>query len=179
VGQNTENNVELLLKRIEALEAEGKIRRLVARYMEICDALGPDTPLVELAELFTTDAVWEGGGKAYEKAFGGHEGRDEIAAFLQGYCVPQAHFKSNVHFLTTEVIEVTGDWAKGSWVMLQTPTFATDESFALAARLSLQFAIEDGHWRIARFKTTNLFGRPIAGAWQSSAAIPVPTKSTV
>jgi len=163
-----------LQSRIEALEAEGEIRRLVARYMEICDALGPDAPLDELGRLFASNAVWSGAGKRYGKAFGGHKGREAIVAFLRGYCEPDPHFSLNVHFLTSESLRVSGKKAHGAWVMLQTPSFAAGESFVLAARLSLEFCVEEGAWRISRFATTNLFGRPIAGGWHSTAPIPVP-----
>lgn len=166
--------INALQKRVAALEAESAIRAVVARYMEICDDLGPDAPMKELGQLFSKDAVWVGSGKAYKKAFGGHKGRDAIVAFLDTYRTPKPHFASNVNFLTSESLNVRGERATGSWVMLQTPSFAVGESFILAARLQLNFKFEDGAWRISQFQTTNLFGRPIEGGWHSSAPIPVP-----
>lgn len=166
--------------RMDALEAEGDIRRVVARYMEICDNLRPKSPMKELGELFCVQAIWEGAGKKYAQAFGGHKGRAAIVKFLQTYCAPPL-FSSNVHFVTTESLKVnknsgtSATSAKGNWVMLQTPSFANGESFVLAARLHLSFEKEDGCWRISRFKTTNLFGRPIEGGWHSKAPIPTPS----
>lgn len=169
-----ESQIAQLQRDVRALQAEGEIRRVVARYMEICDDLGPDAPMDELGQLFCTEAVWEGKGKRYENAFGGHIGRAAIVAFLNTYAAPAPHFASNVHFVTTEHLTVDDDTAVGSWVMLQTPSFSNGESFVLAARLTLSFQVEDGAWRIARFKTTNLFGRPIDGGWHSKAPIPTP-----
>ncbi len=83
------------------------------------------TPLEELAGLFTRDAVWEGKGAKYAKSFGGYRGREAIAAMFAGYMKSPAHFALNVHFLTSELIEVREDCAMGSWVMLQTSTFAS------------------------------------------------------
>ncbi len=166
-------SLSALAKRVAALEAEGQIRRLVARYMELCDQLSPETPLDQLGALFTRDAVWQGGGARYKSAFGGHQGREAIVGFLATYCDPP-HFASNVHFLTSEALTVSGDTAEGAWVMLQTPSFACGESFVLAARLTLAFKVEDGCWRISRFQTTNLLGREIEGGWHSQAPIPVP-----
>ncbi|MFC3051990.1 nuclear transport factor 2 family protein [Kordiimonas pumila] len=174
MAQSGSSSITDLEQRLSALEAEGAIRRVVARYMEICDALGPDTPMDELGDLFTEDAVWEGSGEKYGKAFGGHKGREAIVAFLDTYRKPKPHFASNVHFLTSEALTVNGTQAVGTWVMLQTPSFNTGESFVLAARLRLKFKYEHGYWRIDRFRTTNLFGRPIKGGWHSSAPIPVP-----
>ncbi|MEM7542290.1 MAG: nuclear transport factor 2 family protein [Pseudomonadota bacterium] len=171
---NASDELDHLRSRVAALEAESAIRRLVARYMAICDDLTPETDLTELASLFASGAVWEGAGDKYRDTFGEHQGRDAIVAFLSSYCSPQAHFASNVHFLTSESLQVDGDGARGTWVMLQTPTFSNTESFVLAARLNLGFTFEQGAWRIVRFATTNLFGRPIAGGWHSSAPIPTP-----
>ena len=163
-----------LQTRLAALEAESEIRALVARYMEICDELGPTSPMDEVGSLFCKNAIWEGKGKRYSKAFGGHRGRHAIVTFLDTYRAPKPHFASNVHFLTSETLKVRGQKAEGSWVMLQTPSFASGESFVLAARLLLSFAHEDDAWRISRFETTNLFGRPIDGGWHSNAPIPIP-----
>ena len=171
------SKISNLQTRLSALEAESAIRSVVARYMEICDDLGPDAPMEELGSLFSENAIWEGKGKKYSKAFGGHKGRAEIVAFLNTYRAPKPHFASNVHFLTSETLKVRSNKADGSWVMLQTPSFASGESFVLAARLSLGFAFEQDAWRISRFRTTNLFGRPIKGGWHSSAPIPTPTQN--
>lgn len=169
------SQIAKLQSQVHALEAESVIRRVVARYMEICDDLKPDTPMEELGSLFCKDAVWTGSGKKYSDAFGGHKGREAIVTFLQGYCEPTPHFAGNVHFLTSESLYVRGKRASGSWVMLQTPSFASGESFVLAARLNLNFAFEEGAWRISQFSTTNLFGRPIDGGWHSNAPIPTPS----
>lgn len=168
------SQIAKLMKRVDALESEAAIRGVMARYMEICDDLGPGTPMDELGALFSSKAVWEGAGKAYKDAFGDHVGRDAIVRFLDTYRHPEPHFVSNAHFLTSEVIEVSGRKAHGSWVMLQTPSFRTGESFILAARLSVDFKLEDGAWRISRFRTSNLLKRAIEGAWRTDAQLPTP-----
>ena len=90
------------------------------------------------------------------------------------YMVEPAHFALNVHFLTSETIRVHApDAATGAWVMLQTSTFASGASHLNAARLSIDFARQDGVWRMAHFRTENLFSRPVT-AWNASAALPVP-----
>ncbi len=159
--------------RLLRLEAESDIRRLVARYMEICDALGPHTPLDELGGLFTQGAKWRGVGPRYAGAFGGHEGRDAIVAMLARYCGPPPHFAMNAHFLGSETIRVEGLSASGGWMMLQTSTYADGRCDLRAARLSLGFANEDGRWRIARFETENLFSRSV-DRWDDASPVPVP-----
>jgi len=169
-----QQQIDALSDRVRSLESEGEIRRVVARYMEICDALDADAPMNELGELFTTDAQWAGKGEKYGAAFGGHEGRKAIVAFLNSYREPTPHFGGNVHILGCESVSVDGEQAIGTWVMLQTPTFEVGGSFLMAARLILAFKIEDGRWRIHRFSTVNLFSRPIEGDWNVDMPIPVP-----
>jgi hypothetical protein len=79
-----------------------------------------------------------------------------------------------VHFLTSELIEVHADKAaRGSWVMLQTSTFAAGASHLNAARLTVDFRRSRGVWRMSHFRTENLFSRPI-DAWNQADPLPVP-----
>jgi hypothetical protein len=158
--------------RLERLEAESAVRRLLAEYMALCDTLGPDTPMARLGALFCRDAVWEGRGARYAEALGRHVGRAAIVAMLGRYRDPP-HFRFNAHYLASEAIAVAGARATGRWMMLQCSTYADGASDLRSAALELEFAIEDDAWRIARFATTNLFSRPVS-RWDDPARIPVP-----
>ncbi|HEX3064667.1 MAG TPA: nuclear transport factor 2 family protein, partial [Dongiaceae bacterium] len=140
-------------QRLARLEAESAVRGVITRYMALCDALGPDTPMEELGALFTQEAVWAGKGQRYGAAFGEHRGRAAIVAMLGSYRGPPAHFAMNAHFLTSELIEIAGTVAGGQWMMLQTSTYADGRSDLRSARLNVGFAVENGRWRIARFET--------------------------
>jgi hypothetical protein len=166
--------VRALEARLDRLESAAAIRACLNRYMVLCDQLDARTPLDELAGLFTADAVWEGVGEKYRDTFGRLTGREAIRAMLARYTVAPPHFALNVHFLTSETIDVHApDAAAGSWVMLQTSTFASGASHLNAARLAIDFARAEGRWRIAHFRTENLFSRPV-DAWNATAALPVP-----
>ena len=168
------SELSALAERLEVLEAHDAIRKVLTRYMALCDTLGPDTPMEELGALFARDAVWAGKGARYGAAFGGHEGRAAILAMLDAYRGPPPHFAFNAHYLASEAIAVTGPTAEGSWMMLQCSTYADGRSDLRSARLEVGFVLEDGAWRIARFDTENLFSRAI-GPWSDGAPIPVPT----
>ena len=172
---SSHEHIRALELRLEQLESENAIRACMNRYMFLCDELGVDSPLEELAGLFTEQAVWEGKGARYQNSFGGYQGREAIKAMFATYMVEPAHFALNVHFLTSELIQVRGDDADASWVMLQTSTFASGASHLNSARLSVTFECEDGQWRIAHFQTENLFSRPVS-LWNHSARLPVPHK---
>ncbi|MCZ2496061.1 nuclear transport factor 2 family protein [Xylophilus sp. Kf1] len=168
-----------LQRQLRRLQAEAPIRACVSRYMALCDRLDADTPLAELAGLFTADATWEGRGARYAGSFGGYRGREAIAAMFATYMRSPPHFALNVHFLCSETIAVAADAqsADAGWVMLQTSTFATGESHLNAARLTLKLRHEDdGAWRIALFQTENLFSRP-TGPWNDTAPLPVPDQA--
>lgn len=162
-----------LEERLIRLEAESAIRGVLARYMELCDTLGPDTPMDEMGDVFTSDAVWAGKGARYGAAFGAHHGREAIVAMLGAYRGPPSHFAMNTHFLASETIKVCDAAAVGNWMMLQCSTYAGGASDLRSARLSVDFAIEDGMWRIARFETVNLFSRAV-DTWNDETAIAVP-----
>ncbi|WP_447725836.1 nuclear transport factor 2 family protein [Sphingomonas koreensis] len=171
-------SLEEMAARLARIEAEGEIRRVMMRYMELCDRLDAITPMDELGELFAVDAVWAGRGQRYGAAFGGHNGRAAIVAMLDSYRVPAPHFAMNAHFLSSETISVAGDCATatGAWMMLQTSTYTDGRSDLRSARLEVAFAVEEGRWRIARFETENLFSRPV-DRWDDPAPVPVPESS--
>lgn len=166
------SEVAILTARLAALEAEGAVRRLLARYFQLCDDLGPHTPLDELGELFTENARWEGRGR-YEEAFGASDGRRAIVEMIAGYCGPPPHFVMTMHYLSSESIAVDDAQAHGAWTMLQCSTYRDGRSDLRSAALDVRFVAEDGRWRIARFRTTNLFSRRV-DHWSDTAEIPVP-----
>ncbi|WP_461585036.1 nuclear transport factor 2 family protein [Tepidiphilus sp. HLB4] len=161
--------------RLARFEAEHAVRACMHRYMVLCDTLNAASPLDELSKLFTRNAIWEGIGEKYRVSFGRMEGRKAIREMFAKYMTEPPHFLINVHFLTSEFINVTGmRTATGSWVMLQASTFATGGSHLNAARLRVNFQrSKSGIWRIAYFCTENLFSRPV-DAWNKDDLLPVP-----
>lgn len=146
-----------LLQRVETLEGESQVRRLMARYMDLCDVPRAATNVRELAELFTVDAVWEGIGTTTAQTFGQHRGRDAVAAFVGSYLPPSEHFALNLHYLTSESIQVDGSAAAGQWIMQQISTYADQRSELFGTRLTIDFRRVDGTWLIAHFRTQRLF----------------------
>lgn len=161
--------IEARLARLEAADA---VRQVATRYFRLCDRLGPETRFDELGALFAADAEWEGRGR-YRAAFGRHRGRAAIVAMLAGYADPP-HFALNVHYLTSEAIVITGaQTASAQWTLLQASTYSDGRSDLRSAHLTLDFVVEEGAWRIARFITENLFSRDV-GPWNDEAPISVP-----
>ncbi|WP_428034338.1 nuclear transport factor 2 family protein [Amphritea sp.] len=170
----TRETVASLSKRLKRFEDEHAIRRCMNRYMYLCDLLDVGFELNDLMALFTKDAVWEGHGRRYGKTFGCHQGADAIQAMFAKYTQPPAHFATNVHFLTSELIDVQEGEASGSWVLLQTSTFSSGKSQLSSARLTVRFRCEQDEWRISHFQTESLFNRPVKTPWDQPADLPVP-----
>lgn len=167
---------EAVLQRLDALESESAIRRVVARYFAICDDLGPNTPFDELGELFSENAIWEGKGR-YAKAFGRFEGRKAIVSMLRSYALPEPHFAMTAHFFSSECLTASGDTGAGQWMMLQTSDYADGTADFRSARLSIKFVREGRAWGIAHFRTENIFSRQVE-PWNDEENIAVPDQAS-
>ena len=98
--------VEELRDRVRHLEDIEALRNLKAEYAAACDDnYDPD----RLAALFVEDATWESQG------LGRHEGREAIREFFRGI---SGHFVFALHYGLNPHIEVTGDTARGSVVLV-------------------------------------------------------------
>ncbi len=168
----TSATLEVLSARLAALEAESAIRRTMARYMALCDVPSGALEGETLTGLFAADAVWEGIGSQYASKFGHLTGHAEILAMLTRYLPPSPHFSVNVHFLTSETIEVQGAGATGRWIMLQASSYVDAQAELISARLAVDFvpAANGRDWLIRHFRTERLFDAP----WQVNARKPNP-----
>lgn len=152
---------QVLLQRLATLEGESAVRRLMARYMDLCDVPRAPTRVSDLAALFCLDAIWEGVGSQTAQTFGQHHGRDAVAAFVGGYLPPSDHFRLNLHYLTSESIQVDGQAAQGRWIMQQISTYADGRSELFGTRLNIDFRCVEGTWLIAHFRTQRLFNQEL------------------
>lgn len=172
---NSEMQLQQLQQRLERLEAARSISACMHEYMHLCDQLDAGFDLDPLLALFTEDAIWEGRGKRYAGTFGRCEGATAVREMFVKYTRPPAHFRLNVHFLTSERIRVQSeDEALGDWVLLQTATFADGCSQLSSARLEVRFRHEAGDWKICHFQTESLFNRPVEMPWDDPKPLPVP-----
>lgn len=166
--------VEMLQARVSALEVHNAVRQTISRYMALCDVPALVLEGESLARLFSEDAVWEGIGPQYADKFGHLIGREQIVVMLKRYLPPSPHFSTNVHFLTSEHIDIEGDKAKGRWIMLQASGYVDGKAELIAARLEVDFVPapddRDSAWLIRHFRTERLFDAP----WQVNPARGVP-----
>jgi len=101
-----------LQARLQVLEDIEAIRRLKARYCQLCDDdHNPDA----LTELFVPDGVWEA------TSNGRFEGHEAIHGFFAGLRA-SGRIRNSAHNAINPLIDVDGDTASGHWrlIMLYT-----------------------------------------------------------
>ena len=135
-----------LEQRVERMEAESDIRRMLIEYGKFLDA----KDFASYEALFAEDGVWTGG-------FGSFSGPEAIRAMLEANLgVPERGFvnKSNFHMMTNPLIEIDGDRARvESKDLFWTRSPEDRPAPLLAGRYVDEFVKEGGEWKIARRTT--------------------------
>ena len=141
-------------RRLRAIEDIEEIKRLKARYCSYCD---DNYDADSIANLFTEDAIWDGGIR------GTAEGRDEIRNF---FIRASQRLPFAVHMVMNPIIEVDGDQAKGIWHLFQACTFAEgDQAVWGSARYDEEYVRLDGEWKFKNLKLTSFFWTPFDRGW--------------
>ena len=144
-----------LIRRLDALESEGAIRRLMSEYQEVRDfGAGSGT---QIANLFTADGIWEGVGRVAE-VLGTHQGREAIAQRFS------ASLPFSVHFLTNESIIVDDNTAVGRWRYLQTTVYK-GQAVWIAGRYHNDFVRVEGQWKFRHLRIDGIFVTPYEDGW--------------
>jgi SnoaL-like domain len=146
---------EELIQRLDLLESEGAVRRLMAEYLEARDVgAGSGT---DIARLFSADGIWEGVGRLAE-VLGSHQGRDAIEQRFS------AQLPFSVHFLTNESITIQGDTAVGTWRYLQSTVYQ-GEAVWIAGCYHNDFVQVEGQWKFQHVRIDALFVTPYEDGW--------------
>jgi uncharacterized protein (TIGR02246 family) len=140
---STSADIASLRQRVQQLEDQEQIRRVLVAYGEHLDA----RDYAAYASLFARDGVWTGG-------FGSATGPVAIQAMLEeNLGRPEAGFinRNSFHLMTTMVVEVAGDTATArSRYLFYTATSDNRPGASLAGRYEDEFVREDGKWKIKR-----------------------------
>jgi hypothetical protein len=158
--------IAALERRLAAVEDVQAIERLKARYAELVDARYSRGSVVEaaklaetaraIAELFTEDAVWDGG-----KALGVARGRGEIAARMRE---PTLLF--SWHYFLKPRIEVEGEAARARWDILSPCTTRDGRPHWMAGVEEDAYRKLGGRWLHSQMKLSVVFLAPHATGWE-------------
>jgi ketosteroid isomerase-like protein len=147
-------DLEALERRIQRLEDLEAIKQLKARYAAYCDA---HYDADALAELFTADAVWDGGILGY------NEGRETIRQFFRG---SSQRISFALHYIVSPIIEIDGDTAHGIWYLLQTCTYLNgNQAVWGAATYHDRYVRDRGVWKFQHVRITSHFWTPFEEGW--------------
>ncbi|HSG34615.1 MAG TPA: nuclear transport factor 2 family protein, partial [Sphingomonadaceae bacterium] len=146
IAAQAEHHEPTAEERLQRLEAESDIRRMLVEYGAFLDGRN----YAAYAGLFAADGVWTGG-------FGSFTGRDAIEQMLvDNLGAPEPGFvnKSSFHMMSNPLIFVEGDRAQvSSSYMFWTRNSANGPNPLLAGRYVDEFVKEAGEWKIARRTT--------------------------
>ncbi len=156
-------DLEARLRRLEDIEA---LKQLKARYCAACDD-GYDAD--RLAELFTEDAVWDGG-----RTFGVANGREAIRRHFQG---ASRRLTIARHQVMNPIIDIgpDGDSATGHWLLFQPCTSADrngEQATWLAATYADTYSRVSGSWLISRTGIDVAFFTPYHQGWVDQRFLP-------
>ncbi len=118
-----------------------QIKQLKARYAAACD---DDYAADVLAELFTEEAVWDGGFMGYA------EGKEGIRTFFANASNLVAFA---VHGVSNPLIEVDGDKARGRWYLHQPMTMkGADAAFWFCAQYEDEYQRTADGWKFSHVR---------------------------
>lgn len=144
-----------VLARLDRLESQDAVRRLMAAYMQGCDdRLGRG-----IGDLFWPDGIWEGLGAA---AGGMLKGREAIAT---SFAAAPKRLTFTTHYLTNESITVDGDNATGCWKLFEPCTFEDKQALWMGGRYENDFERRDGVWRLRHMRLWVEFRTPFETGW--------------
>jgi hypothetical protein len=159
--------VAALERRLGAVEDAQAIQSLKARYGQLADSRyardrsGPvsqpelDRIARALAELFSTDAVWDGGA-----GLGVCRGRDEI---YERFRKPTLRF--SWHYFVKPQIAVDGGTARATWDILAPCTTSEGRPMWMAGTEDDEYAKSEGAWLHTAMRLSVVFMAPHERGW--------------
>ncbi|WP_190815837.1 nuclear transport factor 2 family protein [Saccharopolyspora pogona] len=170
------HELALLARRLEKLEAESEIRRLVSTYHWFNDAGSASGAMPAWADLTVPAADGTSSAVLHELQVAGGaawSGRGLSAAW-PGYPgiatddgTPRPEYMPRMmHLFTNEWIEVDGDTARGRWYCWEPAIVhigAEPRAVLIAGRVRCEFRRADGTWRFSAIEFEEVFSTPYPG----------------
>jgi hypothetical protein len=161
--QELEDRIRGLEARLEEVEAVQEIQRLKAHYGALVDARlerGVDDArrealAAQISELFTEDAVWDGG-----EGLGLCEGREAIRERMRN-----STLLFTWHYFLKPQIRVEGDRARGTWDILAPCTGQDGTPLWMAGVEEDEYARVQGRWLHTRMNLRVVFMCPYERGW--------------
>lgn len=150
-------SLEELEGRVEALEDLEAIKRLKARYAQVCD---DRYNLDEMAKLFTDDAEF------VQAAFGKMERDKGKNAIMKFFAETAKEITFAVHYFVQPYIEIKGSKAQGRWYLWMAATTTDGQCEWWSGVVNDKYEKINGQWLIAESRPTIFFRAPYGKGWQ-------------
>lgn len=151
------SELESIVRELRDIE---EIKKLKARYIDACDggwggriAHDPET----IPELFTRDCVWDGG------VYGNRQGREALRDYYRQN--KEGDRSSVFHLLTSPVIEVSGNGARGEWHLTILLKMNDGSSMLICGTFDDEYHRTEEGWRIHRSRFTRALTGQYPDAW--------------
>ena len=161
---DVEKTIEELRFRLQRLEDESAIRRLMTDMMHKADDREHPGYGERMAAFYTDDGKWTSGSGFADVAMS-ERGRAALRKkFSQG-----TRIRESSHLLGTESIEVDGDSADGTWLCFEPATLQGPgdgrEAVWIMGRYACEFRRVDGKWRVRTVQYEGIFCTPYDKGW--------------
>lgn len=160
--------IDDLEKRVQGLEDLEAIKKLKAKYGQLCDdrydlqtmtmKKGADLDAIarQIANLYSEDGVWDGGEK-----LGIAQGREEIFQRFK-----ESAFKFAVHYFVMPDITIEGNKARARWYLLQAASLKDNNAVWLSGIEDDEYLKVNGQWLQTYMKVTIFFLTPYDQGWE-------------
>ena len=158
-AQSGDPTLQDLARRVERLEAERDISKILFHYVWLADEV---KDAAKIAECFTKDAVWEGVGDFDEYL---SVGRTQIRDLFRD--VPN-QLPFTAHWVTNEVIDLAEDGmhAHGQWHILEAANLRDNcAQVWMVAWYENDFEKVNGAWLISHLRLVHTFVAPYEEGW--------------
>ena len=151
--------LEELERRVQTLEDLEQIKRLQARFAQICDEHHYNPEM--LAKLFTDDGEFVATNE--EGIVRRYKGIDEIRENFAG---AGNRITFSVHYFIQPDIKIQGNKADGTWYLWCPATTGDGICVWIASIVETKYEKLNGQWLIAEWEVTTLFRSPHGKSWQ-------------
>lgn len=167
---------QLLLEKVERLEAEAELRRLVSSYHRINDAGSASGTMPAWDDLSVAGADGTSGDLLREMQISGGAGwtgrglsaawpHEDGAALDDGTLRPE-YMPRMLHMLMNEHIEVHGSTATGSWYCWEPAVVIVEDeprAVFIVGRTNYEFTNDSGAWLVSSIEYEELFSTSVPG----------------
>jgi hypothetical protein len=167
-----EQKIEALTARLQRLEDESAIRRVMAEMMKKADERENPRWGERLVEYYTEDGQWVSAAGFADVGMKERGTKALIKKFTTG-----TRITDSSHLLGSESITVDGDGANGSWLCFEPATLkgaeGKEEAVWVMARYFAEFRRVGETWKVRTLRFEGIFCTPFEEGWHKKRFVSV------